>query len=590
MLIRQFSRTVLVALIWATTTTSIFSQELQTEDQFRFAIQTGNLLKLEEMVGKGVELPETGPQGQPLAFLAAVQPNPEVINFLAEHGLELDVEDEQGYTPIMAALKLGLTDNSSALISAGVSIEGIAEDGTSVRLLLDQLGFVEIDPNQKQFLLPIEEANNILLLAAENGDVVALDFALISGAKITTRAANGWTPFMFAALGGHAEVFKNLLSKFDEKTISDVLFNKVKGVTAAELLLLSSKRNEKSAIEIMEMIWANVPSLLEERKASMLALAERQGASEDFRQLLKNMQIQTSDEEEEKIAVADTDVVENEKSDDDTASLHAEVKAISIKEKCIVSDRSDFALNVRDSPQGEIINRLKNGREVEIREFEQDQNGNLWGYATGQYKGAFRVWGYLFMPDLECGADSRFHQPKSNLQQTASLPILDTCIVADRNGSALNVRAYPNGKVLYRLANGRSVEIRKYRKDTQNRSWGYATGAYKGTFRVWGYLYLKDLVCESSDANVSNAANDESELDSLPEVIEHCVVADRFGPVLNVRDSPNGEIINGLRNGRKVEIRGYELDSKGRPWGLASGYYKGEFRLWGFLFMEDLRC
>ncbi len=587
---RHYVIIIAAVIVCANSITSIFSQELRTEYQIMLAVQTGDLQKLKELVDKGVELPVTGPQGRPFAFLAAVQPNPDVIGFLARHGVNLNIKDEQGYTPVMAALKLGLIENAGALKSAGASSEGVAQDGTSVQLLLDQLGFVEFGPTQKKPLVTTEEASRLLLLAAENGDLVALDFAINNGAKITARAQNGWTPLMLAALGGHSKVFTNLLSNFDEKTISDVLFHEVKGVTGAELLLLSGKRNEKSAIEILEMIWANAPSLIAKRKTSLLALAESKGASEDFRQLLKNMQIQTSDEEEEKIAVADIDAVENGKADDDMASLHAEVKAISIKEICIVSDRSDFALNVRDSPQGEVINRLKNGREVEIREFDQDQNGNVWGYATGQYEGAFRVWGYLFMRDLECGANSRFHQPKSNLQQAINLPVLDTCVVADRNGSALNVRAYPNGKILYRLANGRSVEIRNYRKDSQNRNWGYATGEYKGAFRVWGYLYLEDLVCESSDVSASNAGNDESELDSLPEVIEHCVVADRFGPVLNVRDAPNGEIINRLRNGRKVEIRGYEMDSQGRPWGLASGYYKGEFRLWGFLFMEDLRC
>ena len=64
---------------------------------------------------------------------------------------------------------------------------------------------------------------------------------------------------------------------------------------------------------------------------------------------------------------------------------------------CVISDPTDRALNVRETPNGRIINRLKNGRTVEIVQFQNDAKGRPWGYATGYYEGDFRNWGWVFM-------------------------------------------------------------------------------------------------------------------------------------------------------------------------------------------------
>lgn len=69
-----------------------------------------------------------------------------------------------------------------------------------------------------------------------------------------------------------------------------------------------------------------------------------------------------------------------------------------------------------------------------------------------------------------------------------------------------------------------------------------------------------------------------------------CKVTDPTGTPLNVRSSPNGQIINALQNGREVEILEIASDQQGRAWARVGGYYRGEYRIWGWVFREFISC
>ncbi len=69
-----------------------------------------------------------------------------------------------------------------------------------------------------------------------------------------------------------------------------------------------------------------------------------------------------------------------------------------------------------------------------------------------------------------------------------------------------------------------------------------------------------------------------------------CQVTDPTDSPLNVRDHPNGQIINALRNGREVYILEIAYDNQNRPWAKVGGYYEGEYRIWGWVFREFISC
>ena len=69
-----------------------------------------------------------------------------------------------------------------------------------------------------------------------------------------------------------------------------------------------------------------------------------------------------------------------------------------------------------------------------------------------------------------------------------------------------------------------------------------------------------------------------------------CRVLDRYDTSANVRATPNGQWINALRNGRVVEIKEIRNDYKGRPWAYVTGWYNNQYRNWGWIIMDSLRC
>jgi Bacterial SH3 domain len=69
-----------------------------------------------------------------------------------------------------------------------------------------------------------------------------------------------------------------------------------------------------------------------------------------------------------------------------------------------------------------------------------------------------------------------------------------------------------------------------------------------------------------------------------------CQVTDPTGTPLNVRSSPNGRVINQLRNGKNVQILAVSSDAKGRSWARIGGYHNGVYREWGWVYREFISC
>jgi hypothetical protein len=77
----------------------------------------------------------------------------------------------------------------------------------------------------------------------------------------------------------------------------------------------------------------------------------------------------------------------------------------------------------------------------------------------------------------------------------------------------------------------------------------------------------------------------------LPAKAEQvCQVTDPTGTPLNVRDSPNGEVVYTISNGSEVYIHDTAYDDRGRLWAQIGGYYQGEYRIFGWVIREFLSC
>jgi hypothetical protein len=69
-----------------------------------------------------------------------------------------------------------------------------------------------------------------------------------------------------------------------------------------------------------------------------------------------------------------------------------------------------------------------------------------------------------------------------------------------------------------------------------------------------------------------------------------CRVSDPTGTLLNVRSSPNGQIVGKIKNGKNVYIQSVERDAKGKPWVLIAVKERGKLRELGFVLREFIGC
>lgn len=67
-----------------------------------------------------------------------------------------------------------------------------------------------------------------------------------------------------------------------------------------------------------------------------------------------------------------------------------------------------------------------------------------------------------------------------------------------------------------------------------------------------------------------------------------CAVTDPTGTPLNIRETPNGEIIGRVTNGAGVRVVNTSFDERGRPWVLIRP--RGTSQVVGWVYREFVSC
>jgi hypothetical protein len=69
---------------------------------------------------------------------------------------------------------------------------------------------------------------------------------------------------------------------------------------------------------------------------------------------------------------------------------------------CRVSDPTGTLLNIRSSPNGRIIGKIQNGRNVYIQSVERDLKGKPWVLIAVKERGRFRTLGFVLREFIGC--------------------------------------------------------------------------------------------------------------------------------------------------------------------------------------------
>ena len=69
------------------------------------------------------------------------------------------------------------------------------------------------------------------------------------------------------------------------------------------------------------------------------------------------------------------------------------------------------------------------------------------------------------------------------------------CRVTDPTGTPLNARLQPNGKVVNRLKNGRTVYAQSISTDNQGKPWVLVAIKNQGSYKIMGYVLREFVSC-----------------------------------------------------------------------------------------------
>ena len=157
-----------------------FATTFDSVDFFR-AVGVDNADAVSRMLAAGLDPNQLDPRGQPALIVALQGESLKVAKVLLDaKGIQVDVRNHAGETPLMMAALKGEADAAAALVAHGAAVQ---KDGWSP-----------------------------LHYAATGGSAPIVKLLLSKGAALEARSPNGSTPLMMAARYGNEEAVDALLA------------------------------------------------------------------------------------------------------------------------------------------------------------------------------------------------------------------------------------------------------------------------------------------------------------------------------------------------------------------------------------------
>jgi ankyrin repeat protein len=182
------------AAVLAALSVSVGAAQAATYDSVDFfrAVSIDNADAVSRMLAAGLDPNQLDPRGQPALMVALQSDSLKVAKVLWDaKGIEIDIRNHAGETPLMMAALKAETDAASALIAHGAAVQ---KDGWSP-----------------------------LHYAATGGSAAIIKLLLAKGAALEARSPNGSTPLMMAARYGNEEAVDALLAAGADRTAKNDL-------------------------------------------------------------------------------------------------------------------------------------------------------------------------------------------------------------------------------------------------------------------------------------------------------------------------------------------------------------------------------
>jgi uncharacterized protein len=186
----RFRATTAVAAL-ALSACTAFAATFDSVDFFR-AVNVDNADAVARMLAAGLDPNQLDPRGQPALTVALQGESLKVAKVLLDaKGIQVDIRNHAGETPLMMAALKAEVDMAAALVAHGAAV---SKDGWSP-----------------------------LHYAATGGSAAIVRLLLSKGAMLEARSPNGTTPLMMAARYGNEEAVDALLAAGADRTAKNDL-------------------------------------------------------------------------------------------------------------------------------------------------------------------------------------------------------------------------------------------------------------------------------------------------------------------------------------------------------------------------------
>jgi uncharacterized protein len=184
-------RTLGLVLAAALSTGSALAVDYDSVDFFR-AVNVDNDGAVSRMLAAGLDPNQLDPRGQPALIVALQSQSLKVAKVLWDaKGIQIDIRNHAGETPLMMAALKAEVDAANALVAHGAAV-------------------------QKEGWSPLH-------YAATGGSAAIVRLLLSKGATLEARSPNGTTPLMMAARYGNEEAVDALLAAGADRTAKNDL-------------------------------------------------------------------------------------------------------------------------------------------------------------------------------------------------------------------------------------------------------------------------------------------------------------------------------------------------------------------------------
>jgi uncharacterized protein len=184
-------RTLGLVLAAALSTGSALAVDYDSVDFFR-AVNVDNDGAVSRMLAAGLDPNQLDPRGQPALIVALQSQSLKVAKVLWDaKGIQIDIRNHAGETPLMMAALKAEVDAANALVAHGAAV-------------------------QKEGWSPLH-------YAATGGSAAIVRLLLSKGAMLEARSPNGTTPLMMAARYGNEEAVDALLAAGADRTAKNDL-------------------------------------------------------------------------------------------------------------------------------------------------------------------------------------------------------------------------------------------------------------------------------------------------------------------------------------------------------------------------------